>query len=255
MTENILVKLGGSVVTDKSGECKVDESRLAVIARELASRPGVRFVVVHGAGSCGHPEAKRHHLDKGLNQNNKAGIFITHNAVRNLNDAVVNALRASGVEAIGIHPLDACIANNGRLISFDSGPVELLMQHGIVPVLHGDVVMDREKGACIVSGDQLIAALPSKMRIDRIGLATDVPGVLKDGEVVPLITPETADILDIRQSDNTDVTGGMKGKIAELLALAEQGTESSIFHISRLGDFLDARDHGGTVVRGSRKQD
>ena len=255
MTENILVKLGGSVVTDKSGECRVDEARIALIAAELASRPDMRFIVVHGAGSCGHPEAQRHHLDKGLNQNNKAGIFITHNAVRNLNDAVVKALRATGVEAVGIHPLDACVAHNGRLTSFDSGPVELLMHHGIVPVLHGDVVMDRERGACIVSGDQLIAVLPSKIRIDRIGLATDVPGVLKDGEVVPLITPDTADILDIRQSENTDVTGGMKGKISELLALAEQGTESSIFHVSRLGDFLDGRDHGGTVVRSSRTQD
>jgi len=40
----------------------------------------------------------------------------------------------------------------------------------------------------------------------------------------------------------------MRGKINELLELAQKGIESNIFHVSRTGDFLDGRDHGGTVV-------
>jgi isopentenyl phosphate kinase len=42
----------------------------------------------------------------------------------------------------------------------------------------------------------------------------------------------------------------MKGKIDELLGLAAAGTESGIFSVSRLGDFLSKKDHGGTTVRG-----
>jgi isopentenyl phosphate kinase len=46
------------------------------------------------------------------------------------------------------------------------------------------------------------------------------------------------------------VTGGMEGKVRELLMLARNGTSSVIFHVDRIGDFLDGRPHGGTVVRG-----
>lgn len=248
--ERIILKLGGSVITDKSaGDCRVNRTVLDRIAGELSARKNVTPLIVHGAGSCGHPEAKEHHLDKGLDHTNKAGIFITHRAVCNLNDEVVNALRASGVEAVGIHPLDACTAKNGRLISFDSSPIELLIQNGIIPVLHGDVVMDVGQGACIVSGDQLISYLAGNIAVDRIGLATDVAGVFdRDGNTIRHINRNNAGDLELSGSGSTDVTGGMKGKIDELLLLAEKGVESELFHISRVSDFLDGRDNGGTRV-------
>ncbi|MBP2132110.1 isopentenyl phosphate kinase [Methanomicrobium sp. W14] len=252
MPELIILKLGGSVITDKSKKCSVNEERISALSREISQRKDIFPVIIHGAGSCGHPEAKEHHLDKGLDQTNRAGIFITHRAVKRLNNAVVNALRASGVESVGIHPLDACTAKNGRLISFECRPLELLIKNGVVPVLHGDVVMDEDRGACIVSGDQLVSYLACAIHAERIGLATDVPGVLKDGRVIPVITSASARSLEINESGNTDVTGGMRGKINELLMLAENGIESSIFHVSRTGDFLDGRDHGGTVVTSER---
>jgi isopentenyl phosphate kinase len=240
MKEIVILKLGGSIVTDKTGDCRIDHDRLNEISGIIAEKTDISVILVHGAGSCGHPEAKQHQLDIGLQPIYKSGIFITHRAVRRLNDAVVNALRSRGVEAVGVHPLSACTAENGRIISFDAMPVELLARQGIVPVLHGDVVMDTVRGACIISGDQLVSYLPRVIRVGRIGLATDVAGVRID--------TVSADQVKIGGSDNTDVTGGMKGKIRELLALAESGTESNIFHISRLSDFLDGRDHGGTVV-------
>lgn len=257
MKETVLIKLGGSVITDKSGDCTVNTETLERISGVISSHSEIQFIIVHGgAGSCGHPEAKRHHLDMGgLDSNNKSGIFITHRAVLKLNTAVVNALRANGVEAVGIHPLDACTAKNGRLESFSHQPVEMLVHQGIVPVLHGDVVMDSVRGgACIVSGDQLVSAIPARIHVDRIGLATDVAGVLRDGDVVPpLINRDTVADIEIGESDNTDVTGGMIGKLTELLRLSDEGTDSTIFHLSRLGgDFLDGREHGGTMVTGNR---
>lgn len=248
-SETMILKLGGSVITDKSGECSVDQERLLFVAREIAKRSGdLRLIVVHGAGSCGHPEAHRHHLDKGVDYNNKAGIAITHAAVSSLNAAVVDALRAEGVDAVGVHPLGSCVAENGRLRTFECGPLKAMLELGIVPVLHGDVVMDDSRGACIVSGDQLVRALPQQIPVNRIGLATDVEGVMDDGQVVREIRPETVGSLTLTASGHTDVTGGMKGKIEELLQLAEEGTESEIFHILRLGDFLDNVENGGTRV-------
>lgn len=248
--EIVLLKLGGSVITDKSGSDAVDHARLAALAGEIARRSDLRLVLVHGAGSCGHPEAAKYHIQDGVCQANKEGIAVTHQAVACLNRAVVAALREHGVDAVGIHPLAGCMADNGYLISCEHLPIAQLVRLGITPVLHGDVVMDESRGACIISGDQIIRYLAVALGAARVGLATDVPGVLdNNGAVVPVITRDTVGGLTIGCSGNTDVTGGMKGKITELLKLADEGIESHLFHVSRMAAFLNGRDHGGTIVR------
>jgi isopentenyl phosphate kinase len=252
MSERILLKLGGSVITDKSGAGVIRHDELARISEIIAARNGKSLVVVHGAGSCGHPEADHYRIAHGVTKENRAGIFYTHQAVKKLNEHVVQALRNAGAEAVGIHPLSTCIADKGRLITSRFPQLERLLGLGIIPVLHGDVVMDCTRGACIISGDQLVSVLSPALHMGRIGLATDVPGVFGDGRVIPEITPEIVKTLKIGNSNHTDVTGGMKGKVGELLALAEMGIPSDIFHVSRMGDFLDRRPHGGTRVRGER---
>lgn len=250
MSERLILKLGGSVITDKSAECAVNRGQLALVASAIAGARTGGIVVIHGAGSCGHPEAKRYHLDKGAAPGETEGIFVTHKAVSSLNDAVVAALREKGVAAIGVHPLHTGIADNGRLAGFECRHLETMLRLGMVPVIHGDVVMDLSRGACIVSGDQLVRYLAVALHASRVGLATDVPGVLDGGRVVPVIMRGMTQKIHIGSSNHTDVTGGMKGKIDELLGLADAGIGSEIFHVSRIPDFLRKSGHGGTVVRG-----
>ncbi len=248
MSEPILLKLGGSVVTEKRSGGGIDRTAIAAIAAALAEA-GFTGAVIHGAGSCGHPEAHRYGLARGADRSTRTGIPVTHEAVASLNRAVVTALRGAGLDAVGIHPLGACTADEGRIASFEEEPLRLLLGLGCVPVLHGDVVMDRHRGACIVSGDQLVGYLAPRLGLSRVGLLTDVPGVLDpDGEVVPRISKADIEGLALGASGTTDVTGGMGGKVAELLRLADAGISSHVFGRDRLGDFLAGRPHGGTVV-------
>jgi isopentenyl phosphate kinase len=248
MSERIMLKIGGSVITDKSSNCAINRDSLGSIAAAVAGRKSEELVIIHGAGSCGHPEAKQYRIDHGVGLGNTKGIAITHQVVSQLNGEVVAALRLQGIEAVGIHPLHAAFADNGRIVAFESLHLKKMLALGMVPVLHGDVVMDRSRGACIVSGDQLVRHLAPVLGIDRVGLATDVPGVLDGGVVVPVITPASASTLQIGHSTYTDVTGGMRGKINELLDLARAGVGSEIFHVSRIPDFLAGRGGGGTKV-------
>lgn len=252
--KRLMLKLGGSIITDKSGDCAVDTAKLSAIADTIASwcrgpGAGSGLVIIHGAGSCGHPEAHRYHIKDGVGKENREGVYVTHASVSSLNRAVVESLRSRGVEAVGIHPLGACVTEEGRIAAFIDGALEEMVRIGIVPVLHGDVAMDRTRGACIVSGDQLVSYLAAALTIQKIGLATDVPGVLSEGNVVPEITRQTVSRIKIGNSSHTDVTGGMSGKIRELLELADAGIESEIFHVSRIGDFLAENPTGGTRVR------
>jgi isopentenyl phosphate kinase len=250
LPDRVILKLGGSVITDKSADCAINRAGLESLATAIAGARHEGIVIVHGAGSCGHPEAKRYHLDKGASPGQTGGIYVTHRAVSGLNDAVVETLRSKGVAAVGIHPLHAAVADNGRLIGFEDRHLETMLALGMVPVIHGDVVMDLSRGACIVSGDQLVRYLAAALSISRVGLATDVPGVLDGGHVVPEITRQTMPTLHIGDSTHTDVTGGMRGKIDELLALADAGAGSEIFHVSRVRDFLAGAATGGTRIRG-----
>ncbi len=250
MSERILLKLGGSVITDKKTDCAINHDQLSFIASAIPRAGTGGIVIVHGAGSCGHPEAKRYQLDKGAVPGKTDGIYVTHRAVSRLNNAVVEALREKGVAAVGVHPLHAAVADNGRLVAFEYRHLEKMLMLRMVPVIHGDVVMDLSRGTCIVSGDQLVRYLAVGLNISRVGLATDVPGVLDGGHVVPEITRKTAPSLQIGNSMHTDVTGGMRGKINELLGLAGAGIGSDIFHVSRIGDFLAGTDHGGTKIKG-----
>jgi len=249
MSERVLLKLGGSIITDKATDGIIRSDEIERIADTIAGRKGISLVLVHGAGSCGHPEASRYRVSSGVSAENREGIFITHMAVRRLNDSIVKALRKVGVEAVGVQPLAACIADKGRLITCEYRQLECMLGLGMVPVLHGDMVMDCSTGACVVSGDQLVRVLSTSLGMQRIGLATDVPGVFSDGRILPEITPAMAGTLTLGDSNHIDVTGGMRGKVKELCQLAEVGSPSDIFHVSRIGDFLDARPHGGTRVR------
>jgi isopentenyl phosphate kinase len=248
MSDRMMLKIGGSVITDKSGDCSIQREQLSTIAAAVAGSRVTGLVIVHGAGSCGHPEAKRYRLDRGATAGHGEGIAVTHHAVSGLNAAVVEALRDQGVVAVGIHPFHVAFADGGRLAGFEHRHLEQMLLLGMVPVIHGDVVMDFTRGACIVSGDQLVRYLAPLLAMRRVGLATDVPGVLDGGAVVPVVTPASARTLRIGSSSHADVTGGMRGKINELLELANAGIGSEIFHVSRIPDFLSGRDCGGTKV-------
>jgi isopentenyl phosphate kinase len=248
MPEPVLLKLGGSVVTHKRGDGAIDHAAISTIAAELREA-GFAGAIVHGAGSCGHPEARRYGLAQGADRSTRTGIPVTHEAVVSLNRVVVAALRAEGLDAVGIPPLAACTADAGRIASFEEEPLRILLDLGAVPVLHGDVVMDRATGTCIISGDQLVSYLAPRLGLRRVGLVTDVPGVLgPGGTVVPRVARTDTEDLILGASATTDVTGGMRGKVAELLNLADQGVSSHVFGRDRLADFLARRPHGGTEV-------
>ncbi|CAD7776794.1 Isopentenyl phosphate kinase [Candidatus Methanoperedenaceae archaeon GB37] len=247
----ILLKIGGSVLTDKERECTLRESEIERIAGEIGDSRA-RLVIIHGAGSFGHPQAKEHRIRE---DPTTRGLIETHRAVMKLNNAIIKALNRAGLDAIGVHPLDFIMMRENRVAHLDSAVIEKMIEFGLTPVLHGDVVMDSKKGASVISGDQILRELGSRLEVSRVGAGTNVDGVLdKRGRTIARITPETFNHLSLRQRDeysSVDVTGEMRGKVKELLELAENGVESLIFNASRdkmVYNFLRGKDVGGTRI-------
>ena len=250
MSEITVLKLGGSVVTKKAEAGVIDTARIRELASQIAPiAKSVPIIIVHGAGSCGHPEAKQYRIQEGVTTSNAKGIAVTHFAVRRLNEEFVAVLREEGVDAVCMHPFCTSLAKDGRLVYSGEEQIKALLALGVVPVLHGDVVMDTVRGACIVSGDQIVPAIATALGATRVGVATNVPGVLSGSTVIPVITRENVGAIDLGSSSSSDVTGGMRGKVEELLLLADAGIPSHLFHISRVMDFLEGQEHCGTIVR------
>lgn len=249
----IILKIGGSVITEKGSISRARDAEIDRISNEIATfrkDSDSRLILVHGAGSFGHPQAMKYRINEGFDAQ---GVYLTHASVKLLNSKVVGSLNNAGVHALPVHPLSSCVLENGKLIDFQLGQIKVMLEKGIVPVLHGDVVMDRTRGASVLSGDRIIPYLALSLKASNIGAGSDVDGVLDEKEaVIRKITPFSFFDLkkNIKGSGSTDVTGGMLGKVSELLELAGKGIDSRIFNASRKGmvsRFLYGEDVGTLI--------
>ena len=249
----IILKIGGRVITDKGSISRAREAEIGRISHEIAAfrnDSDSRLILIHGAGSFGHPQAMKYRLNEGFDVQ---GVYLTHLSVKLLNSRVVESLNNAGVHSLPVHPLSSCLLDNGKLVDFQLGQIKAMLEKDIVPVLHGDVVMDITRGASVLSGDRIVHYLALLLKASKIGAGSDVDGVLGEEEtVIRKITHFSFMDLkrNIKGSGCTDITGGMNGKVSELLELAGKGIDSRIFNASRKGmvsRFLYGEDVGTLI--------
>lgn len=243
----VVLKLGGSVITEKDRPSTVHQPALEQAARVIADAGVDRLVLVHGGGSFGHPAAEEHGVTESIGTHDDHAVRAIHDAMRRLNDAVVHQLAEAAVPAVPVHPSSAAARSADGTLRMESYTVATLLDEGFVPVLHGDGVAHAGSGVSVLSGDEVVAHLAAGLSADRVGLCSTVPGVLDaDGEVVDSIS-EYEDVADsLHGSHTTDVTGGMAGKVRALLAL--EGP-SFIFDLDGLADFLAGGSPGTRIER------
>jgi len=267
-TENHLVflKLGGSLITEKT---TASAPRLEVIARlasEIAAAcrqdASLRLVLGNGAGSFGHVPAKKYGTRQGVHTSEEwRGFAEVWREAAALNRLVTDALQGAGLPAIALHPSAAVIAQDGQVASWDLAPLHAALQAGLLPVIHGDVIFDSQRGGTILSTEDLFEHLARALHPQRILLAGLEEGVWADyptkTSLVPVINPQNlAEIaLALGGSHGADVTGGMASKVQQSLSLAQEieGLEVWIFSGERPGAVQRALlgSKIGTMVKGS----
>jgi isopentenyl phosphate kinase len=242
-----ILKLGGSVITEKDRPETLDGPALDRAADAVAGRSDL--VVVHGGGSFGHHHAAEHGVSTTEGSTDPDAVIAIHGAMATLNRFVVSRLRDRDVPAVPVHPLSAADRDDSGALTLPSGAPERLLGEGYVPVLHGDVVAHGGEGVTVLSGDEIVVELADALDADRVGLCSAVPGVLDDGgDVIEEIREFEAVADALGASDATDVSGGMAGKVQSLLSME---TAASIFDLDGLAAFLDGERVGTTVHGGT----
>ncbi|KAL8613113.1 hypothetical protein ACOMHN_035054 [Nucella lapillus] len=243
---DVVIKLGGSAITDKSSFKTLQEEQLQQGAAliKLCHDAGQTIAVVHGAGSFGHFLAKKYQLSKGLNkERNYQGFCETRNSVSKLNKYVVECLTEHGVPAISCPAFPCWQTCGGSVVEWPTAAIRRVLRSGLVPVLHGDGVLDTRQGYAILSGDTIIQTLCRSFTVDRVVFLSDVQGVydkppteegaqlvrtvgLKDGEVCGDVTLSTS---------SHDVTGGMLNKLRSAHRIVTAPSAHTRVFVSKIG--------------------
>lgn len=229
----VFVKLGGSLITDKRSPETARNDIVRQVAAEIALAlhhdPELHLVVGHGSGSFGHVFGQRYGTRAGVSTPEQwYGFAATADAAARLNRIVVKALLEAQIPAWSIQPGVALRCRDGRVTAGPEETVAIALEQGLVPVVFGDVALDAIRGGTIASTEEIFEPLAARLRPQRLILAGEVDGIYTadpllypDAERIPLITPETLPALEagLGGSHGVDVTGGMRAKVEQSLAL------------------------------------
>jgi isopentenyl phosphate kinase len=242
----ILVKLGGSVITEKSAYRRYRAGTAKRLCREIAAS-GEDVVLVHGAGSFGHVVAKEFRLNEGkLGDWQVNGLVRCLRDVRDLDKKVCADMEAKGLRPFPVPPSACVTMRNGRLDMLDLGIFRRAMDLGMTPVTYGDMALDSEIGFSVCSGDELMLRLAQNFKFQRAIFCADVDGVCTadptldpEAKLIPEIDDRTLASLP-RTERNADVTGSIYGKIDFMLRMSSLTEECVVVNGLRPGRLLKA---------------
>jgi isopentenyl phosphate kinase len=235
----ILVKLGGSLITNKAKPFTKRPAAISRLADEIhqARQQLKKLIIVgHGGGSYPHVPAKKFKTNQGLvGENSCQGIAEVQDAASRLNRIIVKAFLKSGEKAVSFNPSSFLIAQNREIKTSFLTSLEKALDFGMLPIVYGDVAFDSEIGCCILSTEMifnhLVKKLRTKFKIEKIICAGTTNGVYgSKGKVVSIVSPSRFNQLKrhLGGSEGIDVTGGMVHKVAEALKLTKLGIKTLI---------------------------
>jgi isopentenyl phosphate kinase len=235
----IILKIGGSAITDKTGELAAKTEVINRLAEEIKRADLDNLIIVHGGGSFGHPTAAKYGIKDGYKEDptQKLGFAETHHVMTVLNGLVMDALIWHEVPAVSIAPSSCFVTENGKVKFFDETVMRAYQKMVFTPVLYGDAVLDEKMGFTVLSGDQLVSYLAIRYKATKIVVGTDTDGLFdSDPKTNPNAKPfKRLTLKELKElqpklgkAQGTDVTGGMAGKIAELIPAVEQGVRVTI---------------------------
>jgi isopentenyl phosphate kinase len=256
-----LVKLGGSIITDKAKEGTFRADTTDRLAHELKDA-GKHYLIVHGAGSFGHILAKHHNLTEGLTTPPQIlGFAQTHASVQRLNTLIIDALIHHGLPAISLPPHAITRLDNHRLKTMDYTVFSDYLTRGFLPVTFGDVALDDTLHGSICSGDLLMQVLAARFHPEKVvfvmdedGLYTANPKTDPDARFIDSIAVNDLAHLSTGLDSRADVTKGMQGKLETITMIAKLGIDVILVNgnnQNRLHDILLGKPTRCTIIRGS----
>ncbi|MFO7677226.1 MAG: isopentenyl phosphate kinase [Thermoplasmatota archaeon] len=258
-----LVKLGGSIITDKAKKYTFKTDIMDNLSKQI-QQSKKQIILVHGAGSFGHILAKQYNLQQGFKENKQLiGFSETHAKVQQLNSLVLDSLHHHNIAAVSLPPHAFLTLDNHQPHQINYTFFTDYLQKGFTPVTFGDVVLDKTLCFSICSGDLLMLLLAKQFKpekvifvLDEDGIYTENPKQNPQATLIKQATLKQLEYLSTNADAHADVTKGMQGKIETIKHIATLGIDTLVVNgniNNRLGDILNEKKTISTHVYGERQ--
>jgi len=228
----LIIKCGGSI-TDKLPDSFY--RNIAALKTEFHINP----IIVHGGGPQVTTLLEKLQIEskfiEGLRVTNESVIEVVEMVLSGTaNKQIVRNLLSAGAKGIGLSGCDGKLLQAklvddhqkvglvGEIVSVNNSLLDLLLCQSYIPVI-SPVAVDETNKPLNINADEAAAAL-SKAYHAPICMVTDVPGVMKEGNVIPKITKK-----EIDGYINTGIIhGGMVPKVKAAVACIQQGVKEVV---------------------------
>lgn len=245
----ILIKLGGSIITNKEKPLSPRIKTINNIAKQLKkiSEP---FVIVHGGGSFGHYWSVKYDMHTKPARYDSHGVSIVKNSMIDLNKIILDSLTRNKLNPYCLPPTDFMSGNKPILSKIKE--IKKIAESDLIPVTFGDALWYGQKKSYILSGDKIMSILARALRPRLSIFVLNVDGLYSDLRTKRLIYDMKDDQVSI-QDIPMDVTGGMTRKVEEATRISKMGLK--VFFANgnkpeRIINAIQKNKFEGTVFRG-----
>jgi len=244
----ILIKLGGSIITNKQKPLTPNLPAINKIASQL-KKIKEPIVVVHGGGSFGHYWSVKYDMHTKPDKYNKKGVSVVKNSMVELNKIILDSFLRYNLNPYCIPPTDFMSGDKPDLKKIIA--IAKIAKDGFVPISYGDVMWHGKNKFYILSGDRIMGILSKILKPRLVVFVLNVDGVYSDMKTKKLlyeIKGEKTAISEVKM----DVTGGMSRKINEAVAISKTGVNVFLVNGNKPNRIADAIKKGkfeGTLFR------
>jgi len=245
----ILVKLGGSIITNKEKPLTANRSLIRRITSHLR-KVKEPLIVVHGGGSYGHYWSVKYDMHTKPSRYSIKGISLVKNSMVELNQIILESFLESNLRPYCLPPSNFMLA--GKPIVKKVKEISKIAKIRLIPISYGDVMWYGKNRFYILSGDKIMGILARILKPRLAIFVTNVDGIYSDMRTKRLIHEITVE-KPIMSKVSMDVTGGMSRKIKEAVNISKNGTD--VFFVNgnvpkRVVNAISGKGFEGTIFRG-----
>ena len=247
----ILIKLGGSIITNKEKPLSPRRKTINNLAKSLR-KIDESMVIVHGGGSYGHYWSVKYDMHTQPRKYDIKGVSIVKNSMIDLNKIILDSFVKNRLTPYCLPPTDFMSGN--KPITKKVKEVQKIAKSGLIPVTFGDALWFGQNKTYILSGDKIMTHI-SKILKPRLSIfVLNEDGLYSDLKTKKLIRELKGESPRISEN-KMDVTGGMTRKVEEASKIAKMGM--NVFFVNgnrpdRIVQAVKNRIFEGTLFKGKR---
>jgi isopentenyl phosphate kinase len=211
MKNMILIKLGGSIITNKERPLSPRIATINKISKQL-KKIKEPIILVHGGGSFGHYWSVKYGMHTKPDRYSIHGVSIVKNSMIHLDKIILDSLIKNKLNPYCLPPTDFMAGNKPIIKKVKE--ISKIAHSGFIPVSYGDALWYGTKKSYILSGDKIMSILAKILRPRLSIFVLNVDGLYSDFKTKKLVRKMDGDQVSIEDIP-MDVTGGMKRKVEE----------------------------------------